>query len=320
MLPGFFAPYSYDTQNRLLALAPPTRIHILDAQQRLHFRPFVCRLLATQDAFSPYREDCGTIYPIRFLVYGAPYLIVDLVPCRLHFFGTEEPSHIFVAGTDAFGRDEFSRLLYGGQISLLAGLFAAVISVTLGTVLGGIAGYWGGWIDEAVMRATEIFMTVPWLYLLLIARALLPLHIAQSWILLLLFSVMGIIGWARPARIIRGVVLSAKDRDYVLAARGFGASDLYILRRHILPFILGVAATQALLYVPQYVLAEVTLSFFGLGISEPTPSWGNMLAGLQHPFVVENCWWLFAPAAFLTLVLIAYHQLFLKYNQNRRQI
>jgi len=310
LLPGFFAPYSYDSQNRSLAFAPPTRVHFVDDQHRIHLRPFVCPLLSAPDSFSVYREDCRAIFPVHFFVYGTPYRVINLFPSHTHLFGVDGHARIFVAGTDAFGRDEFSRILYGGQISLAAGLLAACISVALGIALGCLAGYYGGWIDAAAMRAAEIFMTVPWLYLLLTVRAFLPLHLAQGWVLLVLFSLVGFIGWARPARLIRGLVLSAKYRDYVLAANGFGGSNLYIVRRHILPLVLGVAGAQTLLYIPQYVLAEVTLSFFGLGVNEPAPSWGNMLAVLQQPFVLQNCWWLLAPGFTLMLVLGAYRWLF----------
>jgi peptide/nickel transport system permease protein len=144
---------------------------------------------------------------------------------------------------------------------------------------------------------------------LLSVRAMLPLRIDPSQVFLFLMLLLGIIGWARPARLVRGVVLSAKERDYVMAAKGFGASDLYLLRKHILPFALTVAVTQAALYIPQYILAEVTLSFFGLGVSEPEPSWGNMLAGLQQYFVLQSCWWMFAPAVALFFVFLTYYRI-----------
>jgi peptide/nickel transport system permease protein len=320
VVPGFFAPYSPNAQNRSLAFAPPTRIHFLDPQHRLHFRPFVYPLILAPGTFSTYQEDRSAIAPIRFFVYGAPYRVFGLFTSRLHLFGAQDQTRILLAGTDAYGRDQLSRLLYGGRISLFAGLLATAISLTLGIALGGFAGYYTGWFDEITMRATEIFMTVPWLYLLLSVRAFLPLHMPANRIFLLLLAVLGIIGWARPARLIRGVVLSAKNRDYVLAAKGFGASDVYILRRHVWPLVSGVAATQAVVYIPQFILAEVTLSFFGLGVSEPDPSWGNMLAALQQPFVLENCWWLFAPAALLTGVFLAYYWLISRYTTSNPRI
>jgi len=213
-------------------------------------------------------------------------------------------------GTDTSVRDLFSRLLYGGRISLFAGLLGTLISVALGLASGGLAGYYGGRIDEAVMRIAELFLAMPWLYLLLAVRAFLPLHIDQQQAFFLLVGVLGIIGWARPARLVRGIVLTAKEREYVLASRGFGASDSYLLRTHILPFAYSAALTQAILYIPQYILAEVTLSFFGLGVSEPVPSWGNMLSELQHFVIWEPYWWLFAPLVTLVAILLTYHRLF----------
>lgn len=159
------------------------------------------------------------------------------------------------------------------------------------------------------MRLSDVFLAMPWLYLLLAVRAALPLHIDSRQSYLLLALLMGLVGWARPARLARGIVLSVKEAEYVLAARSFGGSDLYLLRKHILPSLWGVLLTQLSLYIPQYILAEVTLSFLGLGVTEPVASWGKMLGDLQS-FVSDPHWWLFAPAFALFGVLLAYHGLF----------
>jgi peptide/nickel transport system permease protein len=310
LLAGFFAPYSFEEQNRSLAFVPPTRIHLRDIHGTFHMRPFVYRAVLDAGSFDHYREDRTKAFPIRFFVRGQSYQLLGLIESQYHLFGTDTPAKILLFGADAYGRDEFSRLLYGGRISLFAGLMATAVSLILGIALGGLAGFYGRWIDNSIMRLAEVFLTVPWLYLLLSVRAMLPLHIDPNRVFLILILVLGIVGWARPARLVRGVVLSAKERDYVFAARGFGASDLYLLRKHILPFALTTAATQAALYIPQYILAEVTLSFFGLGVSEPAPSWGNMLAGLQQYFVLQSCWWMFAPAVALFLVFLAYYRIF----------
>ena len=307
---GFFAPYSFEEQNRLLAFAPPTHIHFVDAHHRFHPRPFVYRLIPRQSGFAQYEEDRTVAYPLYFLVSGMEYRLLGVFHSRRHLFGTRAQAHIFIMGSDAYGRDLFSRLLYGGRISLFAGLLAATISVFLGVALGGLAGYYGRWIDDAMMRTGEAFLAMPWLYLLLAVRALFPLHMDPRGAFFLLILVLGVIGWARPARLVRGVVLTAKEREYVVAARSFGASDLYLLRTHILPFASGVALNQAVLYIPQYILAEVTLSFFGLGMSEPFPSWGNMLNDLQHFLIWNSYWWLFAPAIALIAVLLAYYRIF----------
>jgi peptide/nickel transport system permease protein len=190
---------------------------------------------------------------------------------------------------------------------LLAGLLAAALSVSLGIVVGGLAGFYGGWIDEILMRGGELFLALPWLYLLFAVRAVLPLHIAGWQVFLLLVSVMGLIGWTRPARLIRGVVLSAKERNFVLAARAFGASDGYLLWRHVLPQTSGVVLTQMTLLIPQFVLAEVTLSFLGLGISEPMPSWGTLLSSLQQYYILSSYWWMFLPALLLIPMFLLFN-------------
>jgi peptide/nickel transport system permease protein len=307
---GFFAPYDYETQNRLLALAPPTRIHFVDRNARFHLRPFVYRWRSRPGSFNEYQEDRTVAVPIHFFVSGQPYTIVGHLSSRMHLFGAGPEANVFLLGTDEYGRDLFSRMLYGGRISLFAGLLAAGISVMLGVALGGLAGYYGSWIDNVMMRTAELSMAVPWLYLLLAIRAFLPLHLDPVSVFLLLIAVSGAIGWARPARLVRGVALSGRDREYVLAARGFGASDGYILRTHVLPQAYSVAMTQAGLYIPQYITAEVVLSFFGLGVSEPVPSWGNMLAELQSLFILESCWWMYCPAAMLVIVLLIFEWFF----------
>lgn len=310
LLAGFVAPYSLDAQNRNLAFVPPNQVHFLDAQHHLHLRPFIYRWMPRAGSPNEYQEDRSVAFPIRFFALGNPYTVLGLIPSRRHLFGVGGDARVFLMGSDAFGRDELSRLLYGGRTSLFAGILATLISLSIALALGGLAGYYGRWVDDIIMRASEVFLTVPWLYLLLFVRAFLPLRTSANSVFLLLIAVLGLLGWARPARLIRGVVLSAKERDYVLAARGFGASDLYLLRRHILPHASGVVAMQTAFYIPQYILAEVTLSFFGLGVSEPAPSWGNMLAGLRQYFVLESCWWMFAPAFALIVVFLAYHRLF----------
>lgn len=303
---GFVAPCDPEEQNRDFPYAPPTRIHFVDREGHFHLRPFVYQTTADPDDFHQYLEATGRNFPLRLLVGGSEYKIASLFSSHLHLFGVDAPGQIFIAGTDDYGRDLFSRILYGGQMSLAAGLLATALSLALGLLIGCLAGFYGSWIDESTMRIAELFLVLPWLYLLLALRAFLPLHITPAQTFLLLIAVIGTIGWARPARLIRGMVLSAKARKYVLASRGFGASDFHILRRHVLPHTYGVLLTQAALLVPQYIVAEVTLSFFGLGLSEPTPSWGSLLASLQQYNVMVSYWWMFTPALALVIVSFGY--------------
>jgi len=303
---GFVAPYSPAEQNRDHPFAPPTRIHFVDSRGQLHFRPFVYRWLAREDGFGEYEEARDHEYPIHLLVEGCDYKIGGLLKSNVHLLGVEAPARIFLAGTDGYGRDLLSRTLYGGQISLAAGLLATLISLTVGLLIGCISGFYGSWVDESAMRLVELFLVLPWLYLLLAVRSFLPLQISPVQTFFLLIAVIGTIGWARPARLVRGIVLSAKSRTYVMASRSFGASDLHILRRHVLPHTYGVLLTQAALLVPQYVIAEVTLSFLGLGVNEPVPSWGNLLATLQQYNVLTSCWWMLAPAVALVIASLGY--------------
>ncbi len=303
---GFVAPYDYAAQHRSLSFAPPSRLRFLDAEGRFHLAPFVYRLEAREGTSTGYREDQSTRYPIRLLVEGAPFRLLGAFTCRRHLFGVDPPARLFLMGSDDYGRDQFSRLLYGSQTTLAAGTLATALSVGIAVILGAIAGWWGGWLDDAIMRLAELFMALPWLYLLFAVRAFLPLHVNPAQAFLLLIAVVGIVGWARPARIVRGVVLSAKQRDFVLAARGLGARDFYLLRRHVLPQASGVILTQAVLLAPQYVLAEVTMSFLGIGVGEPEASWGLLLASLQQYHVIVSYWWMFLPGLFLIPLFLSY--------------
>ena len=302
---GFFAPYDAKEQDRNLPYAPPTKLHFIGVSG-FHVRPFVYAAVSDSDG---YREDRTHEYPLHFLVKGSSHSLLGLFDSNLHLIGVDKPARIMLVGSDAFGRDQFSRLLFGGQISLATGLLATLLTLATAAVIGTVSGFYGGWIDESLMGVSELFLSLPWLYFLLGVRAFLPLHVSPVGTFLLLIGVIGLIGWARPARLVRGVVLSARNRNYVAAARGFGGSNLYLLRRHILPETFGVLLTQAALLVPLYVAAEATLSFFGLGVSEPVPSWGNMLAALQHYSVLVSYGWLLAPAAALVVTSVIYGML-----------
>ncbi len=299
---SFASPYDPSEQNRDLPYAPPTRLHFVDGSS-FHFRPFVRIPVLSTDS---YKEDLTREYPIHLFVRNTRYTNSGTLQSKLHLFGVDQPAHIFLLGTDGYGRDEFSRLLYGGQISLASGVLATLISLSVGAIVGIVSGYYGRWVDDSLMGASELFLSLPWLYFLIGVRSFLPLRLSPVGTFLLLICIIGLIGWARPARLVRGVVLSARARNYVLAARGAGASNVYILRRHILPETFGVLLTQAALLIPQYVAAEATLSFFGLGVGEPVPSWGNMLSALQQYNVLVSYGWMLAPAGALVVTSVTY--------------
>ena len=287
---AFLSPYDPAAQHRDHPLAPPTRVHFVDREGRAHLRPFV------------YAD--GQLYPVHFFARAVDD---DGSIGSRRLLTVDRPANIFLAGTDELGRDQFSRLLYGGRISLGAGLFAGALALTIGLLLGCAAGFFGRWVDGAVMAASDLFMALPWLYLLLAIRAALPLDVTPGRALASVVLVIGIAGWARPARLVRGVVLSARTRDYVTAAAASGASRLRLMLAHVLPEAFSVALTQASILVPQYTLAEITLSFFGLGVGEPTPSWGTMINAMLRQELSAAHWWLAAPAAALVIVSLLYH-------------
>jgi peptide/nickel transport system permease protein len=302
---GFFAPYDPAEQDRKNSYLPPMRVHLVDAHGHLHLRPFVHEFQLLPGTFDQYVEDATQPRPLKFFVTGDRYRLLGLFPARLHLFGSEK-KRIYLLGTDAFGRDQLSRLLFGGQISLLAGLLGAGFTLLIGSCIGSVAGYFGAWRDDVLMRLAELFLALPWLYLLFAIRAFLPLTVNPLQAFFLIVAVIAAVGWARPARLVRGIVLSAKERDFVRAARGFGASNLYLLRRHILPETSSVLLTQAAILIPQYVLAEMTLSFLGLGVPEPVPSWGNLLSNLQQYSVLVSYWWMYLPALAMVPFFLGY--------------
>lgn len=273
---GLLAPYDYAEQHREYPFVAPMRLHF-DG-----LRPFVT------DPNDPSRR-----WPVHFFRAGK-------------LIAVDPPGVIFLVGSDGFGRDVLSRLLYGARVSLFTGLFAAFLALGIGVAMGTAAGYLGGWPDQLLMRTGELVVALPWLYLLLAMRAFLPLHISTLAAFFLLIGVIGSAGWVRPARLVRSVVLSGRERDFVSAARGFGASDFYLIRRHVLPQTWATVLTQATVLIPQFVLAEVTLSFLGLGVGEPVPSWGNMLAQAMQYHAVISHTWLLIPGLATIPVLLSY--------------
>jgi peptide/nickel transport system permease protein len=306
-LAGFLSPYDPTEQDREHAYLPPMKIHFVE-NGHWHLRPFFHAERLRAGSFDEFEEDAEQSYPIHFFPSGAAYRFLGLVPARRHLFGAQGV-RLYVLGTDGFGRDELSRILCGGQISLLCGLLGAGCTVLIGAVIGTLSGFYGGWIDALLMRVAELFLALPWLYLLLALRAFLPLSVSPLQAFVLVVVVLATVGWARPARLVRGEVLSAKERDFVRAARGFGAGNFYLMRRHILPETRSVLLTQSALLVPQFVLAEMTLSFLGLGIPEPVPSWGNLLAVLQQYSVLVSYWWMYLPALAIVPFFVGYQGL-----------
>lgn len=220
------------------------------------------------------------------------------------------PAYINILGTDNAARDVFSRLVYGGRISLSIGLIATAISMPLGLIVGGISGYFGGAIDSVLMRLVEVIMTIPSIYLLVALGVILPPQLTSSERFLLIILIISFIGWAGLARVIRGEVLSLKERTFVQASQSMGGRSLHIIIRHILPQTATYVIITATLTIPSYIVLEAVLSLIGLGIQEPDPSWGNMLsAGTNAQILVLNPWLIWPPAALIVITVLSFNLL-----------
>ncbi len=297
LLADFIAPYPYDSQFREYSLCPPTRIHFFDRDGRFHWRPFVYRIAIVNPALKEYQEDFSTRYEIMFFPSGGRRL-----------FGVAPEGKIFLFGTDLHGRDVFSRVLHGARISLSIGLIGVSISFFLGLLIGGISGYIGGRLDTVLMRLVEIIMTFPGFYLLLALRAAFKPNISSLQLYLLIVVIMSLIGWASLARVIRGMVLSLKEEEFVMASRALGLSSFRIITRHILPNTFSYTITALTLSIPGYILGESTLSLLGLGIQEPYPSWGNMLSiCVGNLRILTGAPWMLIPGGCIFLTVICFN-------------
>lgn len=198
-------------------------------------------------------------------------------------------------GTDQYGRDVWSRFLAGGSWSLLTGLGATSLILVLSLAIGGFAGWRGGWVDRLLMYTGDLFLSLPWLYVLIGLRAVMPLDMAPRKAEALMLLAIAMVSWARPARLVRGVVAAEISRGYVIAARGFGRPAWRIFTDHVLGALWNTLLAQGLTLLPRFVLAEVTLAFLGLGASGAEASWGELILPLQDPYLLTSQWWRILP-------------------------
>lgn len=292
----FVSPYDFREQSRKYPNAPPSHIHIspLSEWNRgfLYIHP-----AKMVDVFKRrYEED------------SSRKAYIDIMTDDGRLFGlVEKEERLFIFGSDALGRDLFSRIIHGGRISLTVGILGVMISYTLGIVIGSISGYFGGMTDNILMRLAEVFMSVPSFFLLLALAVIIPSNISSAMTFLLIVVIMSFIGWAGFARVIRGMVISERERDYVIAARALGAGHTRILAKHIIPSTFNYAVISATLSIPGYILGESALSLLGLGIQEPDASWGNLLASAQNVQNLINYPWILIPGLFIFTTIMSFN-------------
>ncbi len=304
----FLAPYSYQNEQRDYSYCEPTRVHFIDENGQWR-RPFVYGVKVAFDDYHKriYENDRTQKYDLQFFVQGDEYKVIGLLPLRLRLFGVTEPGRIYLLGADSRGRDLFSRILYGGRISLSIGLLGVAISFSIGLLVGGIAGYYGGRVDNILMRVCEMFMMVPGFYLLLALRSVVPADFNSMQVYISIVVILSFIGWAGLARIIRGMCLSLREREFVLAAKSMGVSDLGIIVKHILPHTVSYSIIAVMLSIPGYILAESALSLIGLGIQDPYASWGNLLSEAMGILQIQFAPWILIPGVFILVTVMCFN-------------
>ncbi len=289
----FLAPYDYREQARHEPSAPPSSIRLRDSQGEWHFRPFIYAQKLVDPRNMRYEEDTTQGYPITLFAQGHNYSLFGVIDTHNHLFGIDAGGidgapRIRLLGTDQLGRDRFSRLLYAIRFSLLVSPIGTLLACLIGVLFGAASGYATRTVDSVMMGVADTMISLPTLILILAARAAFPLVLPPFTAAALLIMIFGLTGWAEMARLTRGLVVSMREREFVVAARSTGLTEPRILWRHILPNIASPLLIQATLMLPVFLLAEIALSFLGVGLQEPEPSLGNMLSVAGDITLIRN--------------------------------
>ena len=308
----FVAPYDPDAFFNQYKYSPPTAIHFRDAQGQFH-APFIyqaTRGINPVTALPTYTEDMQTRYPIQLFVPGFEYKLLGLFPTKLHLFGVPsagEKQAVFLLGADRLGRDMFARVAYGARLSLSLGLVGVFLSLILGIILGGVSGYYGGWIDTVVQRVIEFIRIIPTIPLWMTLSAALPADWPVIRVYFGITVILSLVGWTHMARVVRGRFLAMREEDFVLAARLNGASQMRIILRHMVPSFLSYIIASLTLAVPGMILAETGLSFLGLGLRPPAISWGVLLQEAMNVRSLVLSPWVLWPGFTVVVSVLAFN-------------
>jgi peptide/nickel transport system permease protein len=300
----FIAPYRQDTRFVQYVHMPPQPVYLFDEGR---FQPFVYDVKSDVDA--NYREiytpNLEKKFPVQFFARGEPYKLWGRFDTNIHLF-VAPGGVVSLLGMDRQGRDMFSRIILGSQISLTVGLIGVLLSLLLGSVLGVVSGYYGGWIDEIIQRVIELVRSFPNIPLWMALSAALPANWPPLQTYFAVTIILSLVGWTWLARQLRGQVLALRQADYVMAAKLAGASDRRIIFKHLIPASIGQIIVVTTLSLPAMILAETALSFLGLGLRPPLTSWGILLQDAQNLQSLALYPWLFYPALFMLIVILAF--------------
>lgn len=309
----FVAPYDPYVSQPNGSLLPPTQIYWQNQTGEFigpHVYPTTQGPVDLETGLRELNVEWDKPSSLGLFVKGTPYKLLGILPWDRHLFGTTGEVKFNLLGTDEQARDQFSRLVFGGRISLFIGLVGIMIYFPLGMMIGGISGYFGGWVDSILMRFAEVLMTIPGIYLLVALAAVLSPALTSAQRFFLIIIITSFIRWAGLARIIRGQVLSIKQREFVQAVRAMGANPFYIIMRHVLPQTATYLIISATLAIPSFIVSESVLSLIGLGIQQPDPSWGNMLSlATNASILVLQPWLVWPPALLIILTVLAFNLL-----------
>jgi peptide/nickel transport system permease protein len=309
VLADFFSPSPPNRIDLTRSFVPPQRVHFFDAEGRFHLRPFTYRQVCdfAPETYEPlWREDTSVRYPVYCFVRTWEYSLLG-VPCRWHLAGVAKGGTLHVLGTDKFGRDLWGRACRAGRISLTIALFATLLSVAAGSLIGVVSGYFGGWTDLILQRVIEFLRCFPRLALWMALAAIIP-HTWDSFATFLLMVVIfALLGWTMMAREVRGKVLALREMDFVLAAEEMGASHAHIIFRHLYPNALSHIIVVLTLTIPGIILAESLLSFLGIGIQPPLVSWGILMHDAQNIETLGGHPWIMSPVIFILVAVLGFN-------------
>jgi peptide/nickel transport system permease protein len=311
----FMSPYLLERRSDFTR-APPQLPQFVDEQGAFHFPPFVYGLEKKIDQklrLRTFVEDKARKYPVGLFVKGDPYQLFGFIPLDIHLFGlldqSDEQASFFLMGTDSLGRDYFSRIMYGGRLSLLVGLLGVTMTLVFGSILGAISGYYGGAVDMALQRSTELLAAFPDIPLFMALAAAIPVFWSPIAVYFMLTIILSFVRWGGLARQVRGLILSLREREYALAAKSMGANDARIMFRHLLPGTMSHIIVIATLSVPGMILTETALSWLGLGLRPPLTSWGVLLQEAATVETIRFAPWLLWVVPAILLVILSFNML-----------